>query len=67
MLAFENETKNKNRDCFQKILNFGISTIIRTYVKRKGREVCDNKKCEGIVINIIYVIFHLYVALYQVR
>lgn len=54
--------KIKIRIVFRKYLILEFLIVIRIYFKRKGREVCDNKKCEG--INIIYVIFYLYVVFY---
>lgn len=56
--------KKKKKIVFRKYLILEFLIVIRIYFKRKGREVCDNKKCEGIVIIIIYVIFYLYVVFY---
>lgn len=66
-MQLKTKLKKKKKIVFRKYSILEFPTVIRTYFKRKGREVCDNKKCEGIAIIIIYVIFHLYVALYQVR
>lgn len=66
MLAFENETENKNLRLFSEnslsILEFPI-----VFRRGKERKFYDNKKCEGIDINTLYVTSNLYVALYQVR
>lgn len=62
-MYLKTKLKIKIKIVFRKYSILEFSTVIRTYFKRKVREVCDNKKCEGIEIIIIYVIFHLYVAL----